>query len=115
MIYKVTKQFVAGGTKEQPCGQFKTQPQAQAYVAEHAEKDAGMKIQAIYRIYEFDDLLETIDSRTIQSASKPAESAGGSQGMQSGASFRPSPLQTSPRPKGTMPNSWVDPDDKNKK
>ncbi len=115
MIYKVTKQFVAGGNKEQPCGQFKTMPQAQAFVAEHAESDAAMKIQAIYRIYEFDDLLETVDSRTIQSSTASSDNASDSQGMQSGASFRPSPLEMAPRPKGTPAKVWVEPkDDKGK-
>lgn len=114
MIFKITKQFCAGGSREQPFSQSKTLEAARAAVAENVESDAAMKIQAIYRIYEFDDLMETIDSRDIQSTNKSAESASGSQGMQSGASFRPSPLQTSPRPKGTMPNSWVDPEDKNK-
>lgn len=114
MIYKVTKQFSAGGGKEQPLRQFKSLAEAKSFASESAEGDAVMKIQAVYRVYEFDDLLATIDSNNIQPTSKSSD-AGGSQGMGSGARFSPTPLEMSPRPKGTAPRVWSeDKDDKNK-
>lgn len=114
MIYKVTKQFSAGGGKEQPLQQFKSLAEAKSFATENAESDAAMKIQAVYRVYEFDDLLATIDSNTIQPKSKSTD-ASGSQGMGSGARFSPTPLEMSPRPKGTAPRVWSeDKDEKNK-
>jgi hypothetical protein len=115
MIYKVTKQYSGG--KEQPCKQFKHLNEAKIH-AEHAiEESAAMKIKVIYRIYEFDDLLETLDSSTIQPASSSSSESGNSSGgKQSGATFKPTPFEMAPRPGGTPPKWLIDPeeDDKNK-
>lgn len=115
MIYKVTKQFVSGATREQPCGQFKTQEEAKQYANEHARNDANMKIQAVYRVYEFDDVLESIDNRNMKSAEESQDAMSGSQGMQTGARFSPTPLEMAPRPKGTAPRTWSNPDDEKDK
>lgn len=114
MTFKVTKQFGSGAGREQSCGQFKTADKAKVFAIECAESDAAMKIQTIYRIYDFDDLVGTITSNDVQAESKPSESSG-SQGQKSGASFRPSPLQTAPRPSGMPANNWVEPDEDDKK
>lgn len=115
MIYKVTKQF--GGGKEQPTQQFKSLEDAKTFATEGAEADAAMKIQAVYRVYEFDDLLETIDSSKITASSKSGDTSSSARGQSSGARFSPTPLEMSPRPKGTAPKVWSDDskDDKNDK
>ena|SRR3990167_4165648 len=114
MTYKVTKQFMASAGREQPCGQFKTEKEAKEFAVESAESDAAMKIQTVYRIYDFDDLMATINSNSIQSEMKSTDASGDSQGQKSGASFRPSPLQTAPRPSGMPANNWVKPEDGDK-
>lgn len=114
LIYKVTKQFSGG--KEQPCKQFKTLNEAKAHATDSAAQNADMKIKVVYRVYEFDELLETIDSSTIQTpASNAASTASAAGGIQSGATFKPTPFEMSPRPKGTPPKWIIDPEtDKNK-
>jgi hypothetical protein len=113
MSYQVTKQF--GSSREQPCQRFKSLAEAKAFALECAQTDASMRIQTIYRIYDLDELLpnETIDSNTVTLASTSSDASGGSKGQQSGATFKPTPLEMSPRPPGTPPKTWVD-DDKNK-
>jgi len=116
MIFKVTKQYADG--KEQLCKQFKTMKEAKAHAYESASENALMKIKIVYRIYEFDDLLETVDSNNLQpsqTVSAPAEDGAPSGGMQSGATFKPTPFEMAPRPGGTPPKWIIDPeDDKNK-
>ena|SRR3990167_6615135 len=119
MTYRVSKQFIAGGSKEQPISLlFKTVDEATAYAVDHFQSDAAMRIQTIYRVYDFIDdenPIVTIDSKSIDSFNNPSESSQGSQGQQSGATFKPSPLQMAPRPPGTPANHWVDPDKDDKK
>lgn len=118
-MIKMTKQFVAGGGKEQPVSKsFKTMNEAKAFALESLQSDAAMKIQTIYRIYDFDDLMVTLDANALTAAgSSSQESAGGTQGQGTGARFSPSPLQNAPRPPGMPANNWVvpkDDEDKNK-
>jgi hypothetical protein len=108
MIYKVTKQYGAG--REMPCDQFKDLASAQAFVQEKIREDISLKIKAIYRIYEWDDLLQAFDSETTEISPQ----SDGSQGQGKGASFRPTPLNSSPRPPG-MPHHWLKDDDKSGK
>lgn len=114
-IYKVTKQF--GGGREQPCHQFKTLPEAQKHATDSVENNVAMKIKAVFRIYEFDDLIQTVDTESYVSALGAANTASESSqgGMQSGATFKPTPFEMSPRPKGTPPKWIIDPDDETKK
>lgn len=113
MIYNVTKKYESGS--EQPCERFEKLDQAKSYALECAEKDASVRVKVIYSIYEFDEVVETVDSTkiTIRHDSKESdESSSSSKGQ--GAAFRPTPLETSPRPKGTAPR-WIHDDDKNDK
>ncbi len=115
-IYKVTKQF--GDGKEQFCKDFKTVAEAKAHATDSATENATMKIKAVYRVYEFDELVDTIDSSKIES--KPAQDdslSGSAGGKQSGSTFKPTPFAMAPRPSGTPPKWVIDPDedDKNKK
>lgn len=107
MIYSVTKKYEAGS--EQPCKKFNTLEEARAYMQESAETDARMKIRVTYRIYEFDEVIDTVDSMMVKLTSSSSESSSGSRGH--GAGFKPTPLETSPRPKGTAPHWFNDEDE----
>lgn len=101
MIYRVTKQFSSGS--EQPSNQFKDMEAAKLHAYEGASANAALKIKVIYRVYEFDDVMMTVDSSTIahELAASGADSSTG--GKSSGSSFTPSPFATTLQPKGTMP------------
>lgn len=118
-MIKLTKQFVAGGSKEQPVSKsFKNMDEAKAFALESLQSDAAMRIQTVYRIYDFDDLMVTIDASALSQSSGSSESSGSSQGQGTGARFSPSPLQNAPRPPGMPANNWVvpkDDEDKDKK
>ena len=110
MIYSVTKKYETGS--EQPCRKFNTLEEARAFALESAETDARMKINTTYRLYEFDDVVATIESSKVDLTPASGESSSSSSGK--GAGFRPTPLATSPRPKGTPPK-WSSDDDDTKK
>lgn len=118
-MIKLTKQFVAGGGKEQPVSKsFKNMDEAKSFAHECLQSDAAMRIQTVYRIYDFDDLVATIDASTVVTQSSASDASGSSQGQSSGARFSPSPLQNAPRPPGMPANNWVvpkDDEDKDKK
>jgi hypothetical protein len=111
MIYRVTKQY--SGSTEQDCQRFKSFVEAKTFVNESAATDAEMKIKVVYRIYEFDDIMLSVDSASIvpaaPSSSNASESTAG--GISSGASFKPTPFEMSPRPKGTPPKWIIDPEE----
>lgn len=100
MIYSVTKKYETGS--EQPCKKFNTLEEARAFTHEAAETDARMKIKVTYRIYEFDEVIDTIESDKVCLSS--SESASSSQGRGAGSS--PTPFATAPQPKGSMPK-WA--------
>lgn len=102
MIYNVKKKYGTGS--EQQCQSFSKLDEAKAYAQECAENDAAMRINVIYSIYEFDEVVETIDSSKVTVSRGSEESSGSGKGQ--GASFRPTPLETAPRPKGTAPR-WI--------
>ena len=113
MSYKVTKQF--GGGREMPCQQFDLLPKAQSHARAGAAESKRMNVKAVYRIYDFDELLETIDSDKVQMP-QDSQDAGSSAGQQSGARFSPTPLNMAPRPAGTPPKWLINPEeDKDKK
>ena len=101
MTYKVTKQF--GTNRELDSGQFKTLPEAKKYVQQQVQADAAMKVKSIYRIYEWDDLIEESHSDKIVVSAPSGNSDDSHGGKGSGA--KPSPLSTVPRPPGS-PQTW---------
>lgn len=103
MIYRVTKQFSTGS--EQPCQQFKTLQEAKVYALDSASKNAALKIKVVYRVYEFDDIMETYDSAKVGDEAQ-SSSAATTGGKSSGSSFQPTPFATAPRPSG-LPHNWV--------
>ncbi|HTM63338.1 MAG TPA: hypothetical protein VL360_02405 [Gammaproteobacteria bacterium] len=108
-MIKITLQYAAGG-REQPVNRpFKSLDEARAFIMESLQNNAG--VQSTYRIYDFDDLLETHDSNSVKNLQTTSDDSGAGQGQKSGATFRPSPLQMAPKPKGIPSNHWVDPDE----
>lgn len=109
MQYKVTQQYQRG--LEQTAKTFVKAADARAYIQEQAAYNASMKVQVVYRLYDFDDLIAEVDSATFKPEAPASDEGGGSAGKGSGSNFRPSPLQTTLRP-GGMPNHWKDDDEK---
>lgn len=117
-MYKVTKQY-GRGAEINMGGRFNNLVEAKAFVDKHIMEDALMNVKVIYKIYEFDELLSEYDSSKVNTAAARTSDEQGSQGKGSTASFRPTPLNTSPRPPGTPPK-WIhdadeDKEDKEKK
>jgi hypothetical protein len=110
MQYKVTQQYQRG--LEQLAKTFVKEGDARAYMQEQLAYNASMKIQVVFRLYDFDDLMAEIDSATFKPEAPASGESSSGAGKSSGANFRPSPLQTTLRPNG-MPNNWKD-DDKKK-
>lgn len=101
MLFKVTKQYGRGA--EIIANSFQEQAKARKFMLDEAAKDAHMKIQATYRLYEFDEVIEEVDTSKLDAVPhhKQAEATGGAgAGQQSG--FRPTPLATAPKPKGSL-------------
>ena len=110
MSYNITKQFGTG--REIPDRNFTKLDEAKIYVQQSAESDAAMKINCIYRIYEFDDVVHEVNSAKIDLSSKPADSAGSSSaGKGSGATFNPTPFAVSAKPKGAVQHWKNDPEE----
>lgn len=112
-MYKVTKQYGRGG-HESLVGNYKSVAEAKAYVDSHIVEDVALKVHTYYRIYEFDEVIQTFDSSKIDIA-KPASDSqeGGGKGKGTGATFSPTPFSSSPRPAG-MPQNWKESEDKSK-
>lgn len=112
MIYKVTKQFATGA--EQPCRTFKELEEAKVYANDNASANAALKIKVIYRVFEFDDIQYEIDSSKIELPQIASENNTTQGGKQTGSTFKPTPFEMAPRPKGT-PQKWIiDPEEDKK-
>lgn len=110
MHYKVTSQYA--GAREIPGEQFDDLNKAKAFIENKMRENAALKLKVIYRLYEWDDLIQEFDpSKMAAPTAGSGESGSGSQGQGKGASFRPSPLQSSPRPPGVPPSSFKDDED----
>lgn len=109
MQYQVTKQYERGG--ETPCGDFKTLGDARNFIRESMMQDAGMRIRITYRIFESFEMIEEYDPTRgqIPGGAEDAQSQSAS-GQGKGAGFRPTPLNSAPRPAG-IPHNWVKDDD----
>lgn len=113
MLYHVTKQYGHGA--EIKCNSFKTLHEAKQFVDENIKAEAAMKIEVVYRIKEFDDVIEAFDSTKLSLHDEPTNESPSDSGKSSEAVFRPSPLQSALKPAG-MQQNWVNPkDDEEKK
>ncbi len=114
MSFKITKQY-GQGPATTLSQRFTNVEQATSFVNEQLEADILMGIQNTkYKIYDFDDLVSEHDKTNVVKAIIKQEDQS-SQGQGKAASFRPTPLSTTPRPPGT-PQNWRndDEDDKDK-
>lgn len=105
MLFTVMKCFGRSETRE---NEFKKQSDAEQFIRDKLREDINLKINAIYRIYEGMDLLKEFTQKDAASAPIAPTSASESGSQQKGSRqvFSPSPLQTSPRPKGIMSPHW---------
>lgn len=112
MIFKVTGQYGTG--RENHLKDYKEEEDARSYIKEELEKAARLKTPAIFRLYDFDDLVAEFDStKEIISPASQSES-GASQGQGRATSFKPTPFNVAPTPRG-VPHNWVKDDEDKKK
>lgn len=114
MSYKVTQQF--GGGRETLAQQFVNLDDAKKHAQQAAEAKLSMKIDAVFRVYDlYDDVVATYDTKNLVPSVGNEGQDESSGGKSQGASFRPTPLATAPRPAGMPANNWKeDPDKKDK-
>lgn len=112
MLYKVTKQYGRGA--ETIAESFNALSKAKEFMQNEAKKDAQMKIQSHYRIYEFDEVVDELDSAKLDATPEYKKQEQQSGGAGKGAGFRPTPLGTSPKPKGSTHQQQDDEGDKKK-
>jgi hypothetical protein len=113
-MYRIAKRFEQRGPgSEINIASYPTLELAKKEIQRRLEEDSLVNVKAIYSLYEGYDLLESFDQSKLQATPRSNdESSSGSAGGQGKAqNFRPSPLNTSPRPAGTMPPSWKDDDE----
>lgn len=104
MQYKVM--MCHGRKSESLCAQFKEISDARLFIEHKVAAEAALKTNVIYRLYDFDELISEHDPASVQHEGKgQASSQSGSQGHGSGATFRPTPFNMSPRP-GGVPHKW---------
>lgn len=100
MHYKVTKQYTRGG--ESDVAEFNDISDSKLFIEAKIALDASLKVKIIYRLYEMLELIQTFDPDQMDTTG--AQGGSGEQG--NAASFRPTPLNTSPRPAGA-PSNWI--------
>lgn len=114
MSYKVTQQFGAG--RETLSQQFVNLEDAKKHALNAAETKLSMKIDAVFRVYDlYDDVVATYDTKKLTLPVSDESQADTSGGKGQGASFRPTPLATAPRPPGMPANNWKEDTDKEDK
>jgi len=101
-MYKVTAQY--SGSRELPAEQFKDINVAKQYIETKIQENHALKIPVIYRLYEWDDLLQEFDMSKMNLSDASSSDANENRGQGQGSTFSPTPLPTSPRPAG-MPHS----------
>jgi hypothetical protein len=106
--FKVAAKYARG--PEKLVAKFDLQDDAKTYIRRKLEQDMGLRVSVTYLLYDMGELMETFEPGQAGSAGAQgaagASSSGGGQQQNSG--FRPSPLQTSPRPSGMPPSSFRD-------
>jgi hypothetical protein len=113
MHFKVTAQYA--GARELPGEQFNDITAAKTFIEEKMRENAVLKVKVIYRLYEWDDLLQEFDPSKMEAPESSSSDSSGSQGPGgAGARFRPTPLNVTPRPPGIPPN-WIQDEEDDKK
>lgn len=115
MLYRVTNKYGRSG-HEKELRKFQTIDEAKNFIKDELSNAASLKINVSFFLYEGIDLIEEFDATKAEEISQADEASSGAGGKGSGASFRPTPFNTSPSPKG-MPKHWLkngDEDDEKK-
>jgi|SRR5579885_31669 hypothetical protein len=107
MQYVVSKKYTRGSDIE--FAEFRELNDARLFITNKMQSDASLNVKVVYTIYDSDKIIEIFDPDKVNFSSQEQ----GSQGKT--ASFRPTPLNTAPRPPGT-PQKWIrdEDDEKNK-
>lgn len=103
MLYQVKEKFSRGS--ETLIASFNRLNDAKLFIEKKLMTDMTMRVVTHYLLYEGMDLLEEFAA---------GSESGASGGQSSTAAFRPSPLQTSPRPSGMPPSSFKEEENKDK-
>jgi len=110
MKYRVTRQYP--GRSASIIATMDDVNDAKKFMTMKADEDASLKVNTIYRVEFFDEIIEEIDSSKHTPAASTQST--GSQ-RSSGASYNPTPFNTTPTPPG-LPKKWIrDEDDDDKK
>ncbi len=111
-MFSVTKRFFRSEMREKD---FAKLQDAENFIYEKLREDILFKVNATYCIYEGADFLKEYTQKEVASSTSSSESASSSQQQSGRKVFSPTPLSTTPRPKG-MPQNWRDEkEDDNKK
>ncbi len=115
MLYQVTKQYTRGG--EFLDAEFADLEEARFFIQAKMADDARFKVKVIYRIKNGVDVIQVFDPDDASTTGQTAQGQSQGQGQQSSnvSSFRPTPFNASPRPKGSPPPWWKDEEDGKKK
>jgi hypothetical protein len=108
MRFKITRTYARGG--ETTCAQFLDLFDAQFFVEKKLAADANLNVKVIYRLFDGDNVTE-FNPNTTDYSSTDADSSG----KGNAATFRPTPLDMTPRPPGTPPIWFKDEEDDKKK
>lgn len=100
MTYKVSVQY-GQGRENYFTENFNNANLARDFIKEKMAENTLLR-NTIYRLYEFDDLIETFDAEKMETTPKDNHEA---QGRGQGSGFQPTPFNTSPKPAG-MPHNW---------
>ena len=109
MRYKVTRKYARGA--DTVCAEFLDLYDAQFYVEKKLSADADLNVKVIYCIFDADKCLSVFDPNKTDYSSAPDSDSGGKGNT---SSFRPTPLDMTPRPPGTPP-IWIKDDEEDKK
>lgn len=104
--YKVTGQ--SQQAVEKPLAEFNNVEDAKIFINAKLSRDAMSQLAITYQLFSSAQLMEKFEP--IDSSFKTQ-----SQGQKNAASFRPTPLSTTPRPLGTPPKWLIDEEDDNEK
>jgi hypothetical protein len=116
MKYAVHKQYERGN--KILCAQFDDLNDARLFIDLKLAEDLKLKVKIKYFIIEYGEIIEEFEAGQVgSSTASPNYTATdqGSQGAGSGASFRPTPFNTAPRPTGTAPRWLKEDNDKEEK
>jgi hypothetical protein len=111
MIYKTTKQFARG--PEIILESFREYSEAEHFVQIKLSEDIQYKVQATYRIYEFDEVMKEFTQKDAKIPGAPPSSSSQAASGQAGKKqvFSPTPFNTKPQPGGLPRSSIIEMDD----